>query len=138
MGALSTLYTSVYQALTGDALWQDRVYPDMVPAQIVRPYVVFFVTAGGERNNLKKQDADFSLVVKCVAEDMATALDGADRIAALLNDKGEQDGGTVTGDASWIITTIQQMRAVQQLEMVDNNKPLYNSGHMFNVMMETL
>jgi len=69
---------------------------------------------------------------------MAEAIDGADRIAALLNNKGAQDGGTITGDASWIITTIQQMRIVQQTEMINNDTPLYNSGHMFDVMMEAL
>ena len=138
MGALSTLYKSIYNGLSGDALWQDRVYPELVPAQVVRPYVVFFVSSGGERNNLKRNDAQFSLVIKCVSLQMAEAMTGADRITALLNNKGAQDGGTITGDASWIITTIQQMRIVQQTEMISNDVPLYNSGHMFDVMMETI
>ena len=138
MGALSTLYTSVYNGLTGNSLWADRVYPELVPAQIVRPYVVFFVSAGGERNDLKRDDASFSLVVKCVSLQMAEALDGADRIAALLNNQGKQDGGPIVGDANWVITTIDQLRVVQQTEMISNDKPLYNSGHMFNVMMEAL
>ena len=138
MGALSTLYTSIYNGLGGDPLWQNRVYPELVPAQIVRPYVVFFVSAGGERNDLKRGDADFSLVVKCVSLEMAEALAGADRIAALLNNQGKQDGGPIVGDASWVITTINQLRVVQQTEMISNDKPLYNSGHMFNVMMEAL
>lgn len=138
MGALTTLYKSLYNGLKGNALWADRVYPEMVPAQIVRPYVVYFVSTGGERNNLKRNDAQFSLVVKCVSLQMAEAIEGADRIAALLNNKGAQDGGTITGDATWVITTIQQMRIVQQTEMINNDTPLYNSGHMFDVMMEAL
>lgn len=138
MAALSTLYKSTYQALAGSTLWANRVYPEMVPAQIVRPYVVFFISTGGERNDRKRHDAQFSLSVKAVAEDMATALTAADAIAARLNNQGSQDGGNVTGDATWIITTIQQMRVIQQVEMIDNNKPLYNSGHMFDVMMETI
>jgi hypothetical protein len=76
--------------------------------------------------------------VKCVSLQMAEALDGADRIAALLNNQGKQDGGPIVGDASWVITTINQLRVVQQTEMISNDKPLYNSGHMFNVMMEAL
>ena len=138
MGALTTLYKSLYNGLKGDPLWSNRAYPEMVPAQIVRPYVVYFVSTGGERNNLKRNDAQFSLVVKCVSLQMAEAIDGADRIAALLNNKGAQDGGTITGDATWVITTIQQMRIVQQTEMINNDTPLYNSGHMFDVMMEAL
>lgn len=138
MAALSTLYTSVYNALAGDPLWANRVYPEMVPAQIVRPYVVFFINTGRERNDLKRNDAQFTMTVKCVSLQMAEAMDGADRIAALMNNKGSQDGGTITGDASWVVTTIQQMRVIQQVERIDNDKPLYHSGHMFDIMMEAL
>ena len=138
MTALATLYTSLYNGLSGDALWSDRVYPEIVPAQIVRPYVVFFVSAGGERNDLKRDDAQFTMVVKCVSLQMSEALDGASRIGTLLNNAGSQGDGTIAGDANWVITTIEQMRVIQQVEMINNDQPLYNSGHMFNIVMEKL
>lgn len=138
MTALATLYTSLYNALDGNALWQSRVYPEIVPAQIVRPYVVFFVSTGGERNELKRDDAQFTMVVKCVSLQMSEALDGAGRIGAILNNAGSQGNGTIAGDADWVITTIEQMRVVQQIERINNDQPLYNSGHMFNIIMEKL
>lgn len=138
MSALGTLYTSMYNALSGDALWNDRVYPEIVPAQIVRPYAVFFVSTGGERNELKRDDAEFTFVVKCVSLQMSEALDGAGRIGTILNNAGSQGDGTIVGDSYWVITTIEQMRVVQQIERINNDQPLYNSGHMFNIMMEKL
>lgn len=138
MSALETLYTSLYSALRNDTLWQDRVYPEIVPAQVIRPYVVFFVSSGGERNDRKRDDAEFTISVKCVALQMADAMAGASRISALLNNQGSQDGGTITGDANWTITTIEQLRIIQQIEMISDDKPLYNSGHQYNIVMEKL
>tara|TARA_S200002703_G_scaffold154303_3_gene156906 strand:+ start:1153 stop:1569 length:417 start_codon:yes stop_codon:yes gene_type:complete len=136
MSALSTLYSSIFARLTNDPIWSDRVYPDMVPANKIRPYVVYFITAGGESNTLKKDDAEFIIAVKCVSTKLSESLSGSSRISELLNNQGSQDSGLVSGDSDWIIKTITQGRVIQDVEMIKNSIPLYNSGQMFRITME--
>lgn len=138
MSALSVLYKSLYQALGDNTLWDDRVYPEIVPAKIVRPYVVFFALSGGETNKVQRDDADFTVVVKCVSLQLSESLDGAHRIGQILNNGGSQDGGDVVGDTDWVITTIQQTRIVRMTELINTDQPLYNNGHIFEIMMEKL
>ena len=69
---------------------------------------------------------------------MSEALDSAGRIGTILNNAGSQGSGTIAGDADWVITTIEQMRVVQQIERINNDQPLYHMGHMFSITMEKI
>ena len=44
----------------------------------------------------------------------------------------------LVSDEHWVITTIEQMRVVQQIERINNDQPLYHMGHMFSITMEKI
>ena len=133
--ALSAAYEMLHQQLSGD-VWGDRAYPDVVPAGVVRPYVVWFWVSGGEDNNRQIQDASFVFTVKCVANTMAESLAGAQRISELLNDHGTQDDSALPDvSPDWEITTVTQDRAVHLVEYQDG-EPIYHDGNQYLIVME--
>lgn len=136
--ALASLYAAVRRALLNDEEWANRVFPDVVPAEIARPYAVLFWVAGGEDNQTKRQDARITLTVKCVADNMGASMRGAGRISELFNDQGSQDGGNIAGDGNWLITTITQGRIVHLVEMFEGAQPIYHDGHQFEFDMERI
>jgi len=136
--ALAGLYRALALYLPGDVLIADRVYPDEVPAGVVRPYWVFFFVSGGESNDVHRQDAEFVLTVKCVAETLAQSLDGAGRISNKLNDAGRQDGAAapIPGTSEWDILTVTQERTVHIVEKFEKAQPIYHDGNQYRFVME--
>lgn len=118
-------------------MWGVRVWPDRAPANPVRPYALYFINSGGENNRVREADAAFGVTIKCVADTMAQSMQGAARLAELLNDCGTQDIGDDPLDAGldWVITTITQGRLVHLVEDFGNVEPVYHDGHVFDFVM---
>lgn len=138
MTALAAVYEAVYLTLRNDPLWVGRVYPDDVPAGGVRPYVVFFLSGGGDvQLRQGAQSVTVTLTVKCVSETLALSLAGAGRVEALLRNQGRQELGGVAVDGSgWVITTITQGRTIHLVERFEGAKPIYHDGHEYVFVME--
>lgn len=122
---------------TGGEAWGVRVWPDRAPANPVRPYILYFVNSGGERNQVREVDALFSVTIKCVGDTMVQSIAGASRLGELLNDQGTQDVGLNPLDAGpdWEITTVTQGRLVHLVEDFNNVEPVYHDGHVFDFGM---
>lgn len=136
--ALAALYRAVKSRLSeGGELWDTRVHADVIPAKVVRPYVIFFVSGGSESNDLVEADASYQLTIKGVADTMQASLQMAARLSALLNDQGTQDRPTTALDAGdeWEITTSTQGRTVHLVEQFSNAQPIYHDGHVFDFVM---
>lgn len=137
ISALESLYRALPLALKGAGNWGDRVYPDLAPATVDRPYVVFFWAGGGEANWTRTNDANFVISVKCVANTMQDSMTGAGYIMAALNDKGTQDTRTcITNGADWTITTITADRAIHLVEAFAGANPVYHDGAQFRIIMQ--
>lgn len=130
----SALERAIFQRLTaGGEIWGQRVYPDVVPAGTVRPYVVFFWAGGGEVNDRWRPDANLVYGVKCVSTVKTEARTGAARIETLLND-AERHTPLAEG-ADWAILHATREGAIELVEMVDGN-PLYHSGNRYRFQLE--
>lgn len=136
--ALAALYRAVKSRLSeGGELWDTRAYADIIPAKVVRPYVIFFVSGGGESNDLVDADASYQLTVKGVSDNLQTSLQIAARLAGLVNNQGTQDRPDTALDAGdeWEITTSTQGRTVHLVESFANAQPIYHDGHVFDFTM---
>jgi hypothetical protein len=132
--AAGVLKQILYQQLSGGGY---AVYADIAPAGIARPYLVFFVAAGGESNRRRVRDAEFVVTVKCVSNDGASAYTGAAYIETMLNDHGSQDTTPLSAtNEDWDVTTITQDRVIDQVEMYEQAAPVYHAGHQYQVVME--
>jgi hypothetical protein len=137
--ARAALYRAVHARLTsaGSANWTG-VYADMAPAKPAaeRPYVLFFLASGGERNTHVEPDAEIVLTVKIVADSQMTAFAALGQLSGLLNDAGAYDRTEtpLDGGADWLIRTTTQERDVHQVYLVDGQR-VYEEGFQLRVMM---
>ena len=135
--ALSAAYKAIRRRLTESSeLWGVKVHPDLAPANVGRPYVVFFWSGGGELNARRIQDAELLLTVKCVANTLDEAFRGAGRVSALLNDADLADDLLEPGD-EWVILHTNQERAIHLVENIDGIQ-IYHSGSVFRFRMERI
>lgn len=124
-------YRGVVSALNASAaLWGDRVYADIVPAKIVRPYVLFFVSGGATVLNDVRVSSLLRISVKCVADDLTTALRGAGDIHDRLHD-AEKRGGMNTG-TDWRLLSVTSETVIQMAELIDGAR-VYHSGHVYRI-----
>lgn len=101
-------------------VWGARVYEGLAPLGTPRPLVIMAVQDAREINDVRRPDALITLSVKVVATPLAAALEGAQRIAALLNDAGDQDSSSaLTSGDVWRITTVTLERTIHINEMID-------------------
>lgn len=117
----------------------NKVYYDRVPPTGAnRPYVVWYLTGGGELNDLRKLRAEFTVGIKCIGENTDQALTGAAAIAERLNDRGSQDAtsGALAAGASWVITVSTQERVISTVEYESETVRLYHEGAVFRFTME--
>jgi hypothetical protein len=136
--ALAAAYRAIQTRLTANTnnpVWNERAYPDLAPASAARPFAVFFWSGGGEANRRRVQDADLLITIKVVADSLAEAFAGAERLSALLNDADAGSALALDGGASWDIVSVTQERAVHLVEMVDAQQ-VYHAGAVFRVRME--
>lgn len=135
--AEAALYEVLAQHMMGDDLWGDRAYPVRVPVGVKRPYAVWFIAGGGPiRLRRRVEDADFTLSVKVVAEQLGQALEGQQRIANLLRDAGELDYRALPMHGEWMVKTISQDRVISLEEQIEGTLLLYHRGHQYIVQME--
>ena len=126
------------QAVETSELWGQNAFPDFAPQGVIPPYLIFFWMAGGEANWRTTQDADIVMGIKVVSKTQAEAFSAAGRISALYNDQGTQDSGTNTlsGGATWKITTATQGQIIHLVEQVAGATPLYHEGHRFRFTLQ--
>lgn len=137
--AISACYRTLRAHLSAeDALWGGRAYPlEVLPAQTVKPYVVFFVASAIEPQDLAVQRAELVVSVKCVAETLGDSLAGASRIRAYLDDSGTQDiSPRLPTLATWEVTAVTLDRAIHLQEAVTPDGVIYHDGHQYLITME--
>lgn len=136
--ALAALYRAVGRRLVENPeLWGDRAYPDLAPEGSGRPFVLYAWAAGGELNQLVKQDAEIVLTVVCAANTLAQAFTAAGRISALLDDADISSTLALDGGAAWQILSVNQEQIVHLVERVDGAW-VYREGHRFRFRMEAV
>lgn len=140
-----TALAAAYRALgarlsSASEMWETRAYADAAPASAEYPYVVYVWAGGGERNRLKKRDAELVFIVQAISDSMAEAFAAAARIETLLNDKGEQDDATdhLHGGTEWAILTSTQNETFHVREMADGAKPIFHDGARYRLVMEVI
>ena len=135
--AVTAVYRAVRAALIASqpAWWGGRVYADIVPEAIERPYVVYTLTGGGEANARRIADADITLAVQVVAETLAAAQTGAGYIAAALNDADLSTARALTSGNDWWILTVSQQGFIHYVEDIDG-KIIYHAGAQYAFRME--
>ena len=136
--ALAAAYRAIRTRLTANTnneLWNERAYPDLAPASAARPFAVFFWSGGGEANRRRAQDAELRITVKVIADSLAEAFTGANRLSSLLNDADLGSVSPLDGGASWDILSVTQERAVHLVEMVDG-QAIYHAGAVFRIKLE--
>lgn len=115
-----------------------RVFYTRAPANTSRPYVVFFLSGGGARNDMVlKQDANLLVTVKVVANALPIALEAVGRLTQLLDNTGRQDNtdNFLDGGDDWLIQTTTVEGAVSMIELVDGG-PVYHEGFQIRLIME--
>ena len=147
MSDLGVLYTALRTALLdtsqGVPSWVDRAYADQAPpsvpgTQIVRPYVVYGYSAGGDESFLLKSDPNLLIDVIAVANTTTLAVQCAQEIKDRLDDQGSQDRKhSIFGDGSYYINTITCETRIHFVEQVDKGaSQLFHSGNRYRVLME--
>lgn len=122
---------------TGDELWGNRAYYALAPTGTRRPFVVFSVQEARELNENRAPDALVLLLVKVISVDLEEGLRGAYRIAALLNDAGDQDGYTPLGSSGgWRITTVTQERMIEYSELIAGTN-VFHVGNMYRFRLSS-
>jgi len=132
------LNSSIRTRLGSGEVWASRVYPDMAPDGTSMPYVIFTVAGGGNSDFTPDRDnAELRVLIKAVSNGKASTVSAAARISALLKDQGAQEGGAVSGDSNWIITTISEREMVDMTEFT-NGQRFYHCGAYYEFVMEAL
>ncbi len=131
---------ALYEALQGalDAVTDadGRVYAEFIPDGVVRPYLLYRVATGTERNfNLRLQDPVYLVDVKAVAADWASAAALAQQARGLLDEQGEQDGAGLQGGADWHILRATVEGEIKMQYMV-GTLTIFEMGFQLRVIME--
>lgn len=129
---IGTLYTTLFNALKPIG----TVYAEFAPVEAHRPYTVFFLVSGGNMRNVPKNRQMMTITVKCVADTLADAFNGASSISGILDDAGLFDGGVLIGDVAWDVCTITQNEMIKLIEWDEDVKPIYHAGYSYEVVME--
>lgn len=134
--ALAAIYRALETRLNNTGEPWSGAYADNVPAGKPRPYIVYFLSGGGEVNRNRTQDAEVVMTVKALANSLSTAFECAARLSELLNDSGTQDSADpLEGGSDWEILTVSQERAIHLIETSDG-KRIYHEGFQLRVVME--
>lgn len=136
------LVTQLTQA--GSEAWGTRIYNMQAPPNAQRPYVVI-VPASDIDPLWSRVPGDMAVdYVKCIADDMITAMTGAGRIQQLLHDAGVNDNALpgygppsqLAGGASWQILTATHISAIHLVENVEGQRSIYTDGGQYRFRME--
>ena len=137
MTALGALYDVLYRTLAGD-MWDERVRADYIESVKDRPYVIYFLSGGGnELVTRGRRNARLVVTVKVVADTLGDAMVGAERLQSLLDGQGSQEFSGLVGDTVWDVLTVTQSTAVHLVERYEGVQPVYHEGHQYVFIMET-
>jgi hypothetical protein len=138
--ALQAAQKAITARLTGspDEPWGNRVRVSMARPNTPYPYVIYFWSGGGEANRIQARDAVLRFGVKCISDKMAEAMRGAERIAMLLNDSGQQDDQDdyLYGGEHWLILTITEEDVIYVPETTADTITAYHVGAFYRFEME--
>jgi len=134
--AIGSLYRALFAQLKND-VWADRVYADVAPPDAQKPFVVFYLSGGGDVDGTVSGVHMRLLVsVVCVADDLLSAFSGGYRIRSLLDDAGSQDHNPRLAPTTWDILTISAGISIHQRYGVDG-VPEFQHGFDFTIRMQT-
>jgi hypothetical protein len=150
--ALYAAYNAIYTKLQNATMAGSKVYPDIADDDAIDydtvgiwVYIVYFWAGGGESNQRRVHDANLTIAVKCVSNDLFTAFTCASQVVALLNNNGTQDiiaNGTyvtspLNGGANWDIKTSTQEDVFHFTELIDKvAETVYSDGAYYRLIME--
>lgn len=136
---VEVVYAAIEDVLkNAGAIWESRVYPDRAPSKKERPYAIFFIVSEIDLEEVGCPDPAIVVSVKCVANTRQQALQGKAEIAALLDDKGEQETveGVVAGDEDWEISTISKDRGISLSEYLKGSTgAIYHAGNQYQIRL---
>ena len=130
---VAAAYIGLKQTLDGGGLWNGRAYADMAPPGVVRPYVVFFLMAGADARATQQDASALRIGVKCIANTMAEAADGAEHIAQLLNDAERRDGLAI--GSGWVLIHCTRGLTIHLVELIDG-QTVYHMGNQYRLLIE--
>lgn len=131
---LQAVYTATRARLiAGTETWGTRVYPDIADESATYPYVVMFWLGGGEANIGMRPDASLVVGMKCVSKSLSQAMEGAARIAELLNDA--ERGVGLNGGADWHVASVTREGAIHMVEVADGGR-VYHEGNRYRFNLE--
>lgn len=134
--AQAALYAALKTRLRSDSEpWGQKAFADLAKAEATKPYVVYALGGGGELNDVVREDGEFVVLVKCVAETQLAAFAGAARIKTLLNDADRSKAGALDGGTDWYILTSTQERVIHAVE-TESGRQYYHSGAYYRFRME--
>jgi hypothetical protein len=135
MIAREAAYRVVHTALSGQGSWGTRVWADVVPAGVARPYAVYHVQADLAPNQVVGQDAEVEIAVKVVADTLAAAMTGAGVAHDLLDGAGEGESGALAAAGGWTLCTVTAVQGVHLVERYEGAKPIYHEGFVFQLVL---
>lgn len=128
---LGAAYRAIREALTAsNEIWGDKVSPDAPLSTDDRPYVIMWQMSSDIRDVTKKQLARFVIGVKVVSDDFEQSINGAVRIAELL------DSQALNGGNDWNVVMSSQGNALHMTERLQNAQPIYHDGFQFRIWLE--
>ena len=140
--ALDYLLKTVRQRLADSGeIWGQRVAANVPSAMWDMPYVVITYSGGGELDIVVGEDSEIVLNIKCVAASLGQSLDGAARIATLLNAEGTQDANSadpLDAGSEWEITTVSQEHVITLTEPFGETEHIHHNGSRFRFGLAAL
>lgn len=134
---LHALFTAVKTRATAvSETWAERVYMESAPAGTLYPYLVFFLSAGGEENAIRAEDARYRIGMKVISDSYDACAIGSTRLGELFNDRGKHDGAAEVTATGWTIQNISREQSIFRKELVDG-RPVYSMGAFYVFNMET-
>lgn len=140
VAAREALYQVLEQHLRNySPVWGERITPKMIAtAKLTKPRLMFFALPGVNADPTPVRKAHrFTVTVKLVADDMATALVGQADISRALANSGTQNvDPRLPAHADWHVLTVNEDREVYLEDPFAGAVTSYHAGHQYVVLME--
>jgi hypothetical protein len=132
------IYRALYELLSksGDK-WGDRVYPEQLPPDVKRPYVVVIFASGSRSWSTVAEDSDPIFIIKVVSTDLTDSLMLASRINELIDNSGKQESNRLVSGSQWQISATKRGLDVF---LIDNSgsQTLYQCGSQYRFRLERI
>ena len=126
--------------LQNNGSWSERVRQDRGASGWPYPYLVHVFSGGGERNRLKRHDAELVFVVKAISDVAQEAAAAAQEADDLLNNHGLQDNTSdyLYGGSDWHILTVTREDYISLTEYVSETRAIHHRGARYRLIMEAI